>query len=170
MEKPLTMALLTVAGFAAGMAVLAAVFPGVLRLGNAIAADRSSQTSQSSLHTRIPNAFSELDGSAVWQDTDSDTYFDAWLWVKNTGETTITDIAELDLFVHQGGVSQRIPHSTDAGATYPQWTGAVEGGGSWLAGSTLKINVHYSAAISPGDYVLRVVTPYSGDATGTFTF
>ena len=75
MEKSLTMALLTVAGFAAGMALLAAVFPGILRLGNAIAADRAAEISQSSLNIGLPNAYSELD-ALVWVDTDSDSYFD----------------------------------------------------------------------------------------------
>ena len=66
MEKPLTVALLTVALFAAGMALLGAVFPGILRLGNAIASDRASVAAQSSILIRIPNAYSELDASTVW--------------------------------------------------------------------------------------------------------
>ena len=170
MEKPLAMMLLTVGGFAAAAILLAMLFPSITRTGNAIATEREGLSAQSLEEIAVVNSYSELDGSGTWQDIDSDTYFDVWIWVKNTGAVTIDGLDDLDVFVHHSGTSQRIPHSSDAGAAYPQWHPAVEGGGTWTADSTLKITVHYSAAIGTGDYQLEVATPAGAVALGNFAF
>ena len=170
MEKPLTMMFLVLGGLIAATLLVAMVYPAVARTGNAIASERAGASDESREEIRLVNAFSELDGAGSWQDVDADTYFDAWVWVKNTGETTVQNIAEMDLFLDSGGSSARIPHATDAGAAYPRWTYAVEQGGAWQVGSTLRITVHYSSALATGEHVMRVVTSDGAEATGAFTF
>jgi hypothetical protein len=106
----------------------------------------------------VVNAYSELDETGSWQDVDSDTYFDAQGWVKNPGGLTIGDIDEMDVFLGNAGTSERIPYSTDAGATYPRWTYAVEQGGDWVVGATLLITVHYTSALATGEKVVPMTS------------
>lgn len=170
LEKPLSMLLLTLGGFITAAVLLATLTPTVTRTGNAIVADREGFVDQTSEDITLVNAFSELDSAATWQDTDSDTYFDIWMWTKNTGTRTIPKFDNLDVFVHSSGTSERIPHADDAGVSYPQWTAAVEGETTWLEDATLKITVHYSGAQAAGDYTLEVVTPVGAKTVQRFTF
>ncbi len=164
------MLLLTLGGFITASVLLAMLFPSITRTGNAIAKDRDGFVQQTSEHITLVNGFSELDATATWQDTDSDTYFDVWMWVKNTGSKTITPFDDLDVFVHSSGTSQRIPHENDAGVSYPRWAGDVEGAAVWLEDATLKITVHYSAGQAAGDYTLEVVTPLGARTIERFIF
>ena len=150
--------------------LIAIVFPAIARTGNAIAADRTGVSEQSSEEIRLVNALSELDASGSWLDTDSDSLFDVWVWVKNTGAETVRSVNEMDVFVHGGGTSARIPHSSVAGGSNPQWAHAVEGGGTWLVDITLKITIHYATAVAADDYAIEVATPRGANATGTFPF
>ena len=122
------------------------------------------------VHALSLQLFSELDAAAAWQDTEPDTFFDVWMWVKNTGAKTIKNLDDLDVFVHTGGTSARIPHEDDAGGSFPRWATTVEGGGDWREDATLKITVHYSGALAAGDYTLEVVTPAGARTIERFTF
>lgn len=167
MEKPLSMMLLTVGGFIAAAILLATVFPSVVGTGNAIAADRASTSMQSLQDISVVNTLAELDSSGAWEDTDSDTYFDIWVWVKNTGSTTIEDISNLDVFIHGAGTSERIPHADDT-AGYPRWSASVIGNGTWIESSTLAINIHYSSAITAGRFQVEAVTSQGADSLRFF--
>jgi len=164
------MILLMLGGLIAATLLVAIVYPSIGKTGNAIASERAGASIESLQQIRVVNAFSELDGTGSWQDVDSDTYFDAQGWVKNTGSLTIGDIDEMDVFLGDAGTSERIPNSIDAGATYPQWTYTVEQGGEWVVGATLRITVHYTSALTAGEHVLRVVTSDGTEASGTFAF
>ena len=168
MDKALATMLLTVGGFIGAMALLALVLPSITSTGNAIASDRAGVGTQSREAISVVNALSELDGTGAWQDTDGDTYFDLYVWVKNTGGVTIGKAAEVDLFVHSEGIAERIPHANDT-AGYPRWTAAVEGGGGWEAGATLKITVHYQTAITAGDHVIEAATANGAGDASRFT-
>lgn len=170
MEKPLTLMLLTLGGFIIGATILAMLFPSITRTGNAIAADRAGFTAQTQEEITVVNAYSELDGTGAWQDTDADTFFDVWIWVKNTGGATVRDIKEMDVFVHASGTAERITYSTDSGAPKPIWSAVVEGSSDWTVGATVKVNVHYAAALSAGDHTLEVVTANGAQALSTFGF
>jgi hypothetical protein len=170
MEKPLSMLLLTLGGFIAAAVLLATVFPAITRTGNAIASERSAIGEQSLQEIAVANALSELDGTGTWQDTDTDTYFDIWAWVNNIGSVTLLDIDDLDVFVHTTGTSARIPHTSDAANTYPQWSAAVEGGGEWVVDATLKITIHYSGTVTPGTFTIEAVTPEGARSLGNYTF
>ena len=84
------------------------------------------------------------------------------MWVKNTGSVTVKKVSEMDVFVHQGGTSVRIPNSVDTGGGFPQWTSAFQTGNAWTPGTTLSMMVHYSATIPSDDYVLELVTAQGG--------
>lgn len=145
-------------GFVAATTLLALVYPSITTTGNAIAADRAGVTVQSREAIAIVNAMSELDGQGTWQDTDADTYFDLYVWVKNTGAVTIPKPSAIDIFVHTAGIGERIPHANDT-AGHPRFTAEVEGGGTWEDGGTLKLTVHYGSALTPGDHTIEVTTP-----------
>lgn len=169
MDKSLTTLLLTVGGLIGAIAVLALVYPSIVQVGTAIAADRAGISAQSQESIAVVNALSELDAWGNWQDTDADSSFDLYVWVKNNGGATISKIDGLDVFVFHGGISERIPNAADAGGTYPQWNAEVEGGGDWLVGKTLKITIHYSSALTSGDYTIDVTTPNGAHDASRFT-
>jgi hypothetical protein len=101
----------------------------------------------------------ELDDSGVWQDTNSDGYFNVFIWVKNVGATRIVDVEESDVFLGPEGDFARIPYTGDAGGGYPQWDFAVENDTEWRTGATVKFTVSYSSALSQGSYFTKLTTP-----------
>ena len=82
MEKPLAFIILTIGGFAAAGFLLALLAPSIARTGLAVAADRTSSEVRFAQDASIVNAYSELDRSGVWQDTEPDSLFDVWVWGK----------------------------------------------------------------------------------------
>ena len=76
----------------------------------------------------------------------------------------------MDILVHTAGKSARIPHTSDAASTYPQWAAAVEGGGEWVEDATLEITIRYTGAVPPGTFTIEAVTPEGAWALGNYTF
>jgi archaellum component FlaG (FlaF/FlaG flagellin family) len=120
MEKVLSTVLLVVAAVVCIVLVLNAVFPAISSSSGAMssATDRMSERRRS--HIEIIHATGEYNDSGTWQDTNSDSNFDIFIWVKNIGSEAIKDIKGCDVFI--GGNSTIwawIPHSEYAGSTYP---------------------------------------------------
>jgi hypothetical protein len=46
-----------------------------------------------------------------------------------------------------------------AEGAFPQWDYVIENGDEWSTATTLKIEVSYETALSPGEYWLRVLIP-----------
>jgi hypothetical protein len=170
MSKALSTMILIIGGFIFGALFITNVLPAVARTGNAIIADRNCFNTRTEESIQIGNAYAELDSNGIWRDTDSDAQLDVYVWAKNTGSVTVKKVNEMDMFVHQGGTSVRIPNSADAGGGFPQWTSVFQTGDAWTPGTTLSMTVHYSATIPSDDYVLELVTAQGGQAFGTFPF
>ena len=150
--------------------VINAVFPAITRSSNSIV--RIAQKVDERIQTQVSiiYAASELDENGVWQDTDSDGKFDVWVWVKNVGAARILGVDQTDVFFGTEGNFVRVPHSNDAGGTYPQWTHAIENGTEWNNTATAKITIHYSAALAPDTYTVKIVTPSGAYDSHFFSF
>lgn len=165
MEKVVAIALLTIGGLAAAGVFIGNVLPAVASSTAAQERATAQFESVSERDVRLTQLLSELDEGGSWQDLDNDGYFDVWGWAKNMGTATIRDLDDADVFIGRLGTYQRVPHEADAGAAYPRWTAAVEGGGAWLADKTLKITVHYASTLPSADYAMRLVIPTGAGTT-----
>ncbi len=159
MDKAITTILLTIAGVVSVMLIMNSIYPALGRSTSAVidAAGKAGERIQSQLS--IIHAASELDSDGVWDDTNSDSNFDVFIWVKNVGGSRILAIEQLDLFFGQEGDFQRYPYIDDAGGSLPYWTYLIENDTEWGPRSTLRINLNFTAALSQGTYLDKVVIP-----------
>lgn len=159
MDKAIVTILLTIAGIVAAGLAIAAINPTIQQTNSSLvmAADKMNNRVQSQIE--IIHAAGELDSSGNWQDSDSDGYFDVFIWVKNVGSARILDEKESDLFLGKAGSISRIPNYTYATATYPRWTSSYETGSEWGQTNTLKVTVHYNSTQTQGTYYIKFLIP-----------
>ncbi len=142
-DKVITTVLLTIAGVVAAMLFFGAVVPAIGRGSGAVVSvagriDERIKTQINILHEAY----------------DSDTY-DVFIWVKNVGASRITAVEDCDIFFGPEGDYSRIPYNTGD----PHWDYAVEGGGEWKPGRTVKFTIDYSSALASGTYFVKIATP-----------
>ena len=152
------------------MMMINAVFPAINRSGNSII--RSAKRVDERIETQISVIYGtgELDSTGTWQDTDSDTYFDVWVWAKNVGSSRILGIERTDLFFGKEGDYARIPHVNDAGGGYPSWSYTIENGTDWVNSKTVKFTIHYTAALTSDTYRATIVVPSGSSDEHYFSF
>lgn len=155
--------LLTIAGVVSAIAIINAVYPAVTRSTGALASASGTVDERIRTNVSVIHAVGELSATSTWVDTNSNGYFDFFVWVKNVGEAKIGAISGTDVFLGQEGSVQRATYTT-ATSTSPRWAYSVEGGGDWVAGATVKITVSYndgcpSCYLPPGTYYIKVITP-----------
>jgi len=108
----------------------------------------------------IINAAGELDGDGVWQDTNSNSYFDLFVWMKNIGAETIVDTRRCDVFLAGNQTAWAwIPHTDYAEGGYPQWDYVVENGTDWSTTTTMRIEISYESPLASGEYRIKVLIP-----------
>jgi archaellum component FlaG (FlaF/FlaG flagellin family) len=108
----------------------------------------------------IIHATGELDEDGNWQDTNSNSYFDVFVWVKNIGTEAVADVGRCDIFINgDQTVWAWIPHVDYAEGAFPQWDYVIENGSQWSTATTLKIEVSYEITLSSGEYRLKVLIP-----------
>jgi len=167
--------LLTIAGVIAAVAVMNAVFPAVTRSSSALTAASSTVDERIKTNISVVQSVGELDSGGSFVDTNSNSLFDFYVWVKNVGDVTVPAVNEVDVFFGEPGSIVRIPYTDDSPSTYPNWTYAVEGGGDWDVSSTVRIEVRFDdgcpgACSQPqGTYFVRVVTPNGVPAESYFS-
>ena len=106
------------------------------------------------------HAAGELDSNGAWSDTDSDGYFDVFVWLKNVGAETIDDIPRCDILISGNNtVWNLIPHSTYASGGYPQWSYTIENGTEWSQATTIRVEIIYESALSTGEYRIKALIP-----------
>ncbi len=147
-----------------------AIYPVVSSSSNALVRTAKKTSTRIGTQVSIVYATAELDSAEVWQDTDSDSNFDIFLWVKNIGTTRILGVDQVDIFLGQEGSFQRVPHTTYAGATFPRWSYTLENGTEWGDSVTIKISVDYSSTLASGTYFVKVVTPQGAADEHYFSF
>lgn len=143
----------------AAVVVINATYPAIVRSSNSIVEISSHMEDRIQSQIKIVYATGELNSNGVWQDTNSDGYFDVTVWVKNVGASRILGLDQMDVFLGKAGYFARIPYVTDAGSSYPRWSYTLENGTEWTTTVTVKIAIHYSSAQTSDTYVVKVVTP-----------
>jgi hypothetical protein len=159
MEKAIVTILLTIAGIVCAMLLFNAVYPAVGRGSGALVSVAGKVDERIRSQVSIVHAVGELDTNGNWQDTNGNTYFDVFIWVKNVGASTIGAIEESDVFFGKEGEFSRILYKDDAGGALPYWEYQIENDTEWVPTATTKITITFSSALSSGTYFIKVVIP-----------
>ncbi len=167
--------LLTIAGVISAIAIMNAVYPAVTRSTGAVASASDAVDERIKTDISVIHAVGELNASSTptWVDTNSNGYFDFFVWVKNVGNITVDLVAETDVFLGQPGDIERVPHETDT-AGYPRWSYTIENGTEWGVTGTIKVTVSFDdgcpSCIKPsGTYFVKVITPNGVSAERYFS-
>jgi len=159
MDKVISTALLIVISMVMAITLFNVAYPAIIEGGDSITrmANRADEQLQSQIE--VIHAAGEINADSVWQDTNANGLFDAFIWVKNVGATRIIALDQADVFFGPEGNFSRISHQSQAGGSYPYWTWQVENAAEWTPSATLKISVHYAAPLSSGRYFIKIAIP-----------
>jgi archaellum component FlaG (FlaF/FlaG flagellin family) len=144
LDKTIITAFLIVASVLSAVVLFNAVYPAVVKGGEAMAQmeDRIGDRLQS----QIVIIHATASGNS------------AYIWVKNIGSSRLITFDNLDVFFGLEGDFSRIPQGFGAGSIY--WTGELENNDRWDPTSTLKITiVDQSGSLPSGRYFIKVVIP-----------
>ena len=158
MDKVITTALLIVVGMVLAVVLFNSAYPAVTDSGQAISVMAGRADDRLKSQIVIIHVAGEKDGG-WWQDVNGNGYFDVFAWVKNVGTTRIFPLQAMDVFFGPEGDFVRIPEASQAGQSYPRWTGQVENGSEWTPTATLKITVSYAQPLPAGRYYIKVTAP-----------
>jgi archaellum component FlaG (FlaF/FlaG flagellin family) len=160
MDKVLSTILLMVAAVVCVTLVINAVYPAITSSSGALSTASARMNERIRSQVEVINAAGELDGDGDWQDTNSNNYFDLFVWMKNIGAETVVDIKRCDVFIAGNQtVWAWIPHAYYAEGAYPQWDYVVENGDDWSTTTTLRIEISYESPLSSGEYNVKVLIP-----------
>ncbi len=162
--------LLVIASVTASVMVMNAVLPAIVRGTNSIVNISGRVEDRIRTQISVVYATGELDVNAVWQDADTDTLFDATVWVKNVGSSRILGIDQMDVFFGKPGSFVRVPYVDDAGGGYPSWTYTIENGTEWRNSVTVKFEIHYESALASDTYLVKFTTPSGAVDEHYFSF
>ncbi len=160
MDKVLSTILLMVAAVVCVTLVMNAVYPAITSSTGALGSASARMNERMRSQVEIINVAGELDSDGDWQDTNSNGYFDVFVWMKNVGTTSVVDVERCDVFLAGNQtVWAWIPHADFAEGAFPQWDYAIENGAEWGTATTLRIEVSYESALSAGEYDIKVLIP-----------
>ena len=156
--------MLTIAGIAGLAAVFNAIYPALTRSSGAIVTSSAKVDERLRSDIAIVHAIGELNSSGAFADTNSNSRFEIFVWVKNVGDTRIVSIEGIDVFIGQIGTFARIPNQIEVDSdVYPRWSEDVEGSSDdtqWNPKETLKITIDYDTSTqSQGNYDVKVTIP-----------
>ena len=161
MDKVISTVLMTVASVICVVVVINAVYPAITTSSGAMTSATSIMNERIRSQIEIVHAAGELLGNGTWQDTNSNSDFDVFIWIKNVGNQAIRNPKDCDVFLKdESTVWAWIPHTDYADGAYPQWTYTIENGSEWSKTNTLKIAINYDSTIlSSGEYDVKVLIP-----------
>ena len=159
MEKVITTVLLILGGTVCAVLLFNVVYPAVGESGAAMGSMAHTIGDRIKSQIEIVHVSGELDSDGAFQDTNSDTYFNVFAWVKNVGSSRILAVEESDVFFGEVGDFARVPYVNDAGGSLPSWTMTLENDDEWGPTATLKITIYFSPTLSSGTYFLKMVIP-----------
>ena len=161
MDKVLSTILLVVASVVCVVLVINAVYPAITSSSGALSSVSASMNERIKSQIKIINATGELDSGGNWQDTNSNGYFDVFVWVKNIGTVPVDDIGRCDVFLAgDSTIWTWIPYVDYAGGVFPQWSYDVIGNSTeWGIATTLMIEISYSSSLTSGRYNIKVMIP-----------
>lgn len=159
MDKAITTALLIVISMVMAMLLFNAAYPAVISGSEAITR-MTNRTSEKILsQIEVIHATGELDSGGFWQDINSNSQFDVFLWVKNVGETRLHPPEQADVFFGVEGNFTRIHYAADNSGGYPYWNWQIENATQWTPNATLRITIHYATPLPPGRYFTKISAP-----------
>jgi len=159
MDKAITSALLITISMIMVVMLFNVAYPAIIEGGDTISKMTSRSQDRMSTQVSIVHAASELDSLGNWNDTQTLGHFEVFVWVKNIGSSRIPAVDRLDVFFGPEGNYVRVPHQSETGGAMPYWTWQIENDTEWKPTATLKITLHYPAALASGRYFLKVSTP-----------
>jgi archaellum component FlaG (FlaF/FlaG flagellin family) len=160
MDKVLSTILLVVAAVVCVTLVINAVYPAIMSSSGAMSSASARMNERMRSQVEIIHAAGELDENGDWQDTNSNNYFDVFVWVKNVGAEPVDDVKRCDVFLNGNQtVWAWIPHTYYAGEDFPRWDYVIENGSEWSTATTLKIEISYASPLASGEYCVKTLTP-----------
>jgi hypothetical protein len=157
-DKAIVTSLFIVISMILAVMLFNVAYPAVLEGGDAIASMADRAGGRMRTDVTIIHISGELDSDGNWQDTNGSGEFETFIWVKNTGASTIRPLESLDIFFGPEMRFHRIPHQSQAGGVMPYWTAEVETNSVWSPSTTLCITIHYSSPLSSGRYFMQITT------------
>ena len=145
MDKAVTTALLIIAGVVCMIFVFNNVYPMVNRSSQSMVSMAEQVDERMKSRINIVHAANTANRTSVY------------LWVKNIGAQTIKVVDDCDLFCGQDDSFERIPYTTEAGGSYPQWTYTIENDTEWKSTATIKITISYSSDPGAGTYYTKFI-------------
>jgi len=160
MDKVLSTVLLVVAAVVCVTLVINAVYPAITKTTGAMGSASARMNERIRSQIEIIHATAELDNDGDWQDTNSDSDFDVFVWVKNVGSEEVKDITRCDVFISGNQtVWAWVPHADYAGGEFPQWDYTVENNTEWGEACTIMIEISYESPLSAGQYSVKALIP-----------
>ena len=160
MDKVLATVLLVVASVVCVVLVINAVYPAITSSSGALSSVSASMNERIKSQIKIINATGELDSGGNWQDTNSNGYFDVFVWVKNIGTVPVDDIGRCDVFLAgDSTIWTWISYVDYAGGVFPQWSHVIGNSTEWGIATTLMIEISYSSPLTSGRYNIKVMIP-----------
>jgi len=160
MDKVLSTILLMVAAVVSVTLVINAVYPAITSSSGALGSASARMDERMRSQIEIIHASGELDDTGSWQDTNSNGYFDVFVWVKNVGAESVVDVRQCDIFLADNQTAWAwIPHAEYAVGAYPQWDYVIENGSSWSTTTTIRIDISYESSLPSAEYRIKVLTP-----------
>jgi hypothetical protein len=157
MDKTITTALLIIISMVMALMLFNAAYPAIIQGGDAISSMANQASEQLRSQIKIIHAAAELNNEGRWQDSDGNSKFDVFVWVKNLGNDRIVGADQLDVFFGPEGNFARIPPETDGGL--PTWTSTLENASDWTPTATLKVDIRFGSPLSSGRYFIQITTP-----------
>jgi hypothetical protein len=159
MDKTIATALLIVVSMIMVVMLFNAVYPAVQQGSDAISSMAFNVADRMRYQVSVVHANAELPNGVLWQDINGNGQYDVFAWVKNTGNARIPAVERTDVFFGREGNFVRIPFRVDGSTPLPNWTWDLENDTEWVPTATLRISIHYPAALSAGRYYLKVTLP-----------
>lgn len=155
-ETVITTAMITIACVVCASMLVSAIFPTLHRASSSVV------SSSTLLGERMETS---IDIIAETNDTSQ-----AYIYVKNIGASSITQIDSSDIFFGKTNDFQRIPYNATLSIT-PSWNYAIEndgGNGKWDGGETVNITIATSG-ITTGDYYVKMILPNGISTEDTYS-
>ena len=160
MDKVLSTILLVVAAVVCVVLVINAVYPAITSSSGALSSVSASMNERIKSQIKIINATGEMDSGGNWQDTNSNGYFDVFVWVKNIGTEPVVDMGRCDVFITGNNtIWTWIPYVDNAGGKFPQWSYVIGNSTEWGIATTLMIEISYDSPLTSGRYNVKVMIP-----------
>jgi archaeal flagellar protein FlaG len=168
-DKAIITVLLIIAGVVCVSFMFNAIYPAINRGSDAVVSMTSVVDDRIKTQVDVIHTVSEYDpnnGPSFWNDTNSNSTFDIFAWVKNVGTSRILGVEQSDIFFGTAGDFERIPHEDYAAGVKPYWQDSLEDSTTeWGPGKTMKVTIVHSGSYGGSGlsdnttYLVKLIIP-----------